>query len=86
MQVRTKALISGTFNAWKVAEPTDPVATIKEREVLLKIQGDTKNGFHLVMGPEGCFTADTWHATVEEAKDTALRLFDVHPKAWSANN
>jgi hypothetical protein len=50
--------------------------------VELEIQGDEKNGFHLVMSPDGCFTADTWHESVEDAKDTAHRLFGVGFEEW----
>jgi hypothetical protein len=77
------ALICGTSNAWKVAEPSDPPATTQERVVLLEIRGDEKNGYHLVMSPKGCFIADSWHATIEDALDTAHRLFDVRPDEWS---
>jgi hypothetical protein len=33
------------------------------------------------MSPTGYFTADTWHETVEDAKDAAHRLFGVPPEA-----
>ena len=49
----------------------------------LEIQGDAKNGYHLVMSPEGCFTADTWHESVEDAKATAEEAFGVPPHEWS---
>jgi hypothetical protein len=74
--------IHGTANAWKVAEPSDPAANVQERAVTLEIQGNAKDGYHLVMSPAGCFTADTWHETVEDAKDTAHRLFGVPPDSW----
>jgi hypothetical protein len=34
------------------------------------------------MSPEGCFTADTWHATLSDALDTAARLFEVAEGDW----
>ncbi len=74
--------IRGSGNAWKVAEPCDPAAYVQEREVTLEIQGDGKDGFHLVMSPVGCFAADTWHETVEDAQDTALEVFGVRPDGW----
>jgi hypothetical protein len=74
--------ICGTANAWKVAEPSDPPANVQKRAVALEIQGNVRDGFHLVMSPAGCFTADTWHETVEGAKDTALQLFGVSLGDW----
>jgi hypothetical protein len=75
--------IRGTSNAWKVAMPSDPAATVQEREVTLEIQGNARDGYHLLMTPTGCFTADTWHETVEDAKDTAHRVFAVPPDGWA---
>jgi hypothetical protein len=74
--------IRGTANAWKVAEPDDPPAPVQERVVTLEIQGNARDGFHLVMSPAGCFTADTWHETIQEAKDAASRMFGVSPDGW----
>ena len=74
--------IRGSANAWQVAGPADPAATVQERAVTLEILGNAQDGYHLVMSPAGCFTADTWHQTVEEAKDTAHRVFGVPPAGW----
>ncbi|MCI0640829.1 MAG: hypothetical protein L0Y72_25665 [Gemmataceae bacterium] len=82
MKANAVVLISGTSNSWKVAEPSDPAATVQERAVTLEIQGDAKNGYHLIMSPSGCFTADSWHETIEDAIDTSRRLFDVRPDGW----
>jgi hypothetical protein len=75
--------IHGTSNAWKVASPTDSPTLVQEREVTLEIQGNARDGYHLVMSPTGCFTADTWHETVEDAKETAHQLFGVPPDRWT---
>ena len=75
--------IRGTSNAWKVAEPFVPPAQVHERKVTLEIWGNPRDGYHLLMSPAGCFTADTWHETVEDAKDTAQRLFGVPPEGWT---
>jgi hypothetical protein len=75
--------ICGSGNAWKVGEPSDSAAQARERPVTLEIQGDAKNGYHLVMSPEGCFTADTWHESIADAKATAEELFNVPPDGWS---
>ncbi len=75
--------IRGQGNAWKVAEPSDPPARVQDRVVTLEIQGNAAEGYHLVMSPAGCFTADTWHASVEDAKATAAKLFGVPPQEWS---
>ena len=82
MRAVTVVLICGTPNAWKVAEPSDPPAPVQEREVTLEIIGNARDGYHLLMSPTGCFTADTWHETVEDAKDTAHRIFGVPSDGW----
>lgn len=75
--------IRGTCNAWKVAESSDPPNLVQERTVALEIQGNVRDGYHLLMAPAGCFTADTWHETVQDAKEAALRLFGVPPDGWA---
>lgn len=75
--------IYGSGNAWKVGEPSDPPAGVSKRLVMLEIQGDAPNGYHLVMTPEGCFTADTWHESIASAKATAEELFSVPPDRWA---
>jgi hypothetical protein len=82
MKASVVVLISGTSNAWKVAEPSDALATVQRRTVSLEIKGDTFNGYSLIMAPSGCFTADSWHETLEDAMDTAHRLFDVTHEDW----
>jgi hypothetical protein len=74
--------ISGAGNAWNVAQPSDTAASVRERIVLLEISGDDRDGYHLIMSPEGCFTADTWHECKDDALDTAERLFNVRPDDW----
>jgi hypothetical protein len=69
-------------NAWKLALPTDPREHVQDRQVTLEIQGDGATGYHLVMSPEGCFTADTWHDSIEDAKHTAQDAFGVSLDAW----
>ena len=82
MKANAVVPISGTYNAWKVAAPSDPTSSVQERAVALEIQGVAKKGYHLIMSPSGCFTADSWHETIEEAMDSALRVFDVRPEEW----
>jgi hypothetical protein len=74
--------IRGSGNAWKVAELADPPERVQDRVVTLKIQGDSANGYHLVMSPTGCFTADTWHENIADAKKTAMEVFGVAPDSW----
>jgi hypothetical protein len=83
MLARVATQICGTSNAWKVAELSDSPALVQERMVTLEIRGDRKDGYHLIMSPSGCFTADSWHSTIDDALDTAERLFDVRRDAWS---
>ena len=75
--------IRGFANVWKVAESSDPPAKVQERTVDLEIQGNEAEGYHLIMSPDGCFTADTWHESVEDAKDTAKEAFGVGLDEWT---
>jgi hypothetical protein len=77
-------LICGSGDCWKVATESDPTEAVEQRTVVLEINGDAQDGFHLNMSPEGCFTADTWHETQEDARQAALRLFGVPLHAWTA--
>ena len=56
--------ICGSGDACKVAGSSDLPERIQERVVALEIQGDGANGYHLVMSPAGCFTADSWHESI----------------------
>ena len=75
--------IRGWGTTWKVAEPSDPPAKVEDRVVTLVIEGNASDGYHLVMSPVGCFTAGTWHESVEDAKATAAEVFGVPPHEWS---
>jgi hypothetical protein len=95
MKSSAVVLIQRTSYAWRVASPipgsvnqlggaaSNPAWPSTERRVELEIQGDPKNGYHLVMSPEGCFTADSWHATLEDALADALGLFGVPIDGWT---
>lgn len=76
--------IRGFANVWKVAESSDPPALVQERMVELEIQGNEAEGYHLIVSPTGCFTADTWHESVEVAKDTAKEAFGVSSDEWTS--
>jgi hypothetical protein len=69
-------------NAWKLAVPTDPLEFVQDRQITLEIQSDGATGYHLVVSPEGCFTADTWHESMADAKETARDTFGVAIDAW----
>jgi hypothetical protein len=56
-----------------------------ECEVLLEIQGTRKHGYHLIMAPQGFFTADHWFESKQEALDNAQELFDIPPDSWAVN-
>jgi hypothetical protein len=37
------------------------------------------------MAPEGCFAADNWYRTKEEALEDARRMFGVPIDAWKSD-
>jgi hypothetical protein len=49
MKAITEILIRGYGNAWKLAEPSDTGPLVQLRVVELEIQGDGKDGYHLVL-------------------------------------
>ncbi|WP_168204296.1 hypothetical protein [Aliikangiella coralliicola] len=44
--------------------------------------GDTKNGLHLIMEPEGFGVVDYHYQTIEEAKEDASKLFGIESTSW----
>jgi hypothetical protein len=77
VQVRIRRLTGG----WKVADPEDRSNYVHVLPVKLSIVEDPK-GYHLVMSPEGCFTADAFYETLQKAKDDAARCFGVRDADW----
>ena len=67
---------------WMVAEPDDDSEYVRDLTVKLSIIGDDQGGYHLVMEPEGCFTADDWHESIQAAKDNAAEAFGVTDSDW----
>jgi len=80
---KTRARIYGTSHAWRLSVQADQSEEFKECEVSLEIQGDSRNGYHLVMSPSGFFTADAWHETKQDALESAHELFGIEFDEWS---
>ena len=78
-----RARIWGTRNYWSAAQTGGPEQPNCECSVELEIQGNSRNGYHLVMSPSGFFVADSWHPTKQDALDTAYEIFGVEKSAWS---
>ena len=70
-------------NWWRGSRQSDPPGSARDGVVALEIQGNDRDGFHLVMTPDGCFTADTWHESVEDAKEAAREAFGVPLDGWA---
>jgi hypothetical protein len=82
MRASVLAWIEGT-PGWRVVDATSTSPRTAQRRVELEIQGDEHFGYHLVMCPEGCTFADTWHATLEDAKESAREMFGVPLDGWT---
>lgn len=84
---KTKARIWGTTNAWSLTSFAGTQQPNHECCVVLEIQGDDQNGYHLVKSPFGYVTADSWHPTKQDALQSASELFDVDVAVdeWSAS-
>ena len=79
---KTKVQIFGTKNSWSLTPQPGMSASGKLNNISLEIQGDAKNGYHLVMSPEGFFTADYWYESKDDAIQNALELFGVAANEW----
>lgn len=80
LQVEVRVTVYGHSGAWSIEPSAYPDATANVR-VTLSIQSDGQSGYHFVMSPDGYFTADTYHLTLDEAFE-AGREFGVEPEAW----
>ena len=79
----TRARIFGTANSWGLTPQPGYASEGRDCAIGLEIQGDPKSGYHLVMAPEGFFTADSWHQSLDEALASARELFDVTASEWT---
>jgi hypothetical protein len=68
---------------WKFAEDNDRSEYVAIRRVELRVQGNKKQGYHLIMTPDGLFTADTHHPDLQDALRAAEEAFGVSPDDWS---
>ena len=80
---RTNADVWGTRNSWSLEQQKGHSRKTEGCAVLLEIQGDEKDGYHLVMSPDGFFTADSWHETRQDAINAAWELFGVNESQWT---
>ena len=79
---KTKVQIWGTKNSWSLSPMTGKSGPGKLCNILLEIQGTAKNGYHLVMSPDGYFSADNWYVNIEDAIENAKELFGIKKKDW----
>ncbi len=85
MECRIMARIRELKGGWQVADAEDEAnypQYVSEREVRLAIEGNPEDGYHLIMSPDGYFTADGWFPTTEEALVEAREVFGVSAADW----
>lgn len=82
MKATTTVWLKSKRNSWLVVRGADIDERTKQCPLALEIQGDDKNGYHLIMTPDGHFTADTWHETLDDAIGDALEAFGIEPEQW----
>jgi hypothetical protein len=78
----TRARIWGYTNSWSLAPSLRQKGPDQECDVRLEIQGNKKHGYHLIMAPEGFFTADSHHPTIDDVMAAAEELFGVTREQW----
>lgn len=83
MQVVTRSKIRKLKGGWRLANDSDPVEYVTEVEVKLLIEGNMKNGYHLIITPDGFFTTDSHHETLEDAIESAKESFNISYSDWS---
>jgi hypothetical protein len=82
LRAEVTVMIFGSRHSWSLAPQVRGEPEGVRRTVRLEIQGDERAGYHLVQSPDGFFTADSWHATLVEAQQSATELFGVGPDVW----
>lgn len=82
MTATTRATIYGGRTGWSLNDQCGSTRKVMDVTVNLEIQSDGGNGFHLVIAPDGFFTADTWHETLQSAIETSQELFGIDPAEW----
>lgn len=82
LQAEVEAVIFGSHDAWSLEWQRGFAREGKRCRVQLEIQGDDNTGYNLIQRPDGFFTADTWHPTLDEAKRAATELFAVVSGVW----
>lgn len=75
--------ISGRKNAWRILSEDEVHEKYYTCKLELEIQGRPKQGYNLVMSPEGFFTADCWYETKQEAFDDAKSMFGISEDQWT---
>ena len=78
-----KTTIGGTSNSWYLSSGENKKEPSKLCEVELEIYGDEKNGYFLLISPEGYFTADYNYETKGDALTDAQELFGIGEDEWS---
>ncbi|MEM6293196.1 MAG: hypothetical protein AAGA54_18120 [Myxococcota bacterium] len=73
--------IWGNGGSWSVV-PAD-FSEGSFRQVSLIIEGTEATGFLLLKEPEGCFQADGWELTLDEAFKRAEDVFGTPRSAWT---
>jgi hypothetical protein len=79
----TRARIFGNATSWSLSPQPGYSSEGSDCAVQLEIQDDAERGYHLVMAPEGFFTADSWHQSLDEAFASAHQLFDLTAREWA---
>jgi len=82
IRATARAKVWGTSRAWSLAPNESKEAPYTECMVNLVIQGTKKNGYHLIMSPEGYFAADNWYESKKDAFESAYELFGVTEGEW----
>ncbi|WP_457390508.1 hypothetical protein [Roseateles sp. P5_E1] len=78
---RAVRILGHPNSGWSPADPDDDNAL--EIEFRFEITDDGNKNFLLVCHSlDGCYAADTWHETLEEAVACAQDSYDIAPSEW----
>ncbi|NNE00061.1 MAG: hypothetical protein HKN47_22300 [Pirellulaceae bacterium] len=78
----TRTRVWGQRNSWSLSQPANSPNAGVPCNVIVEIQGTPHDGYHVVMSPDGFFTADTWCESLDEAFNSGKELFDIERHDW----
>jgi len=75
-------IIYGTSNSWSLTETKATPNNVNSANTSIYFEGNDKEGYHLVISPEGYLTADSWYESKKEVIEAAKELLNISELEW----